>query len=166
MGDTETLSRERFIPGKFPKNLKDMIFSGDLCPWGRVEEITEDLISRYVSVVGDKNPAHKTNGSFRAVAPGGLLAGMIAGLLYQYDQLLELDPHIFEVAASHQPKHFVTVGDRVAARFHVSGCEFLGARVRLSIMFEIGKQSPHDPEVFKVVLTGTRAISLRRSSVC
>lgn len=166
MGDTPPLSRERFIPSRFPQNLKDMILSGEMCPWSSPEEITENLISQYVFVVGDKNPAHKTDGLFRAIAPGGLLAGLIAGLLYQYDQLLELDHQILEVAASHEPKHLVTVGDYVSARFCVSDCSFLGSRVKLSLAFEIGKQSPHDPEVFRVVLVGTRVISLRRSVVC
>lgn len=166
MGETQLLSREQFIPARFPENLKQMILSGEMCPWGKVRGITDPLISAYVSVVGDENPAHKTNGSFKAVVPGGLLAGMIAGLLPEYNQLLALDSHILEVSASHEPKHLVIVGDWVAARFRVSGCSFLGSRVRLSIAFEIGKQSPNDPEIFRLALVGTRAISLRRSAVC
>ncbi len=152
---------EHIVPNKFSLPLQRLILSDQEGDWYPPVEVTGKQISLYVEAVKDSNPMHVPSATRKAIAPGGLVAGMLPSLVPLYEEIIGLDGTVTEVSASHETLKLVFEGDRLCARVKVTQCyrDLKTNRVIIIIEYEIatcdtGQTPTH-------VLKGRHVLSLR-----
>ena len=149
------------VPNKFSQPLQQLILSGLEGDWYPPVEVTGKQISWYVKAVRDSNPMHVLSATRKAIAPGGLVAGMLPSLVPLYKEITGLDRTVTEVSASHETLKLVFEKDRLCARVKVTQCyqDLNTQRVIIIIEYEIA--TCNTGQIPTHVLKGRRVLSLR-----